>query len=39
MIIHGKFKLVADIEKILKYLKNTFVSIKEELFDTIEDPE
>ena len=37
MIVHGKFKLVADIEKILKYLKNTYEQIRKELYESIEE--
>lgn len=33
MVIHGSFKLLCNIEYILKYLSNTFPEIKDGLFD------
>ena len=35
MVVHGKFKIISNIQYILKYLENTFPSVKEQLFDSM----
>ena len=37
MVVHGKFKIMSNIEYILKYLENTFPEVKEQLFDPIKN--
>ena len=36
---HGKFKLVSDFEKILKYLRKSFSDIQSELYEKIDEVE
>ena len=35
MIVHGSFKIMSNMEYILKYLENTFPAVKQYLFDHI----
>ena len=37
MVVHGKFKIMSNIEYILKYLENTFPQVREQLFDNIKN--
>ena len=36
LILHGSYKIMSNIEYILKYLQNTYPDIKSELFDNIQ---
>ena len=36
MIVHGKFKIMSNMEHIMKYFKNTYPKINELLFENIE---
>mmetsp|Transcript_6064 Transcript_6064/g.9771 ORF Transcript_6064/g.9771 Transcript_6064/m.9771 type:complete len:119 (+) Transcript_6064:39-395(+) len=36
MLVHGKFKIMSNIEHIMKYIENTFPQVKETLFDCIQ---
>ena len=35
MVLHGKFKIMSNIEHILKYFMNSFPYMKQLLFDNI----
>lgn len=35
MVVHGGYKIMSDMEHILKYMKGTFPEVKLKLFDTI----